>query len=67
MSADAIVAFTLAIVMVAGIYIMLGMTVGFWLDYKDDYPALCIIGWPLLIIIELIKNIIIFIKKEFRR
>lgn len=67
MSEDALIALMITIVMVAGIYIMLGMAVSLWLDYKDDYPALCVMGWPLLIILELIRNIITFIKKEFRR
>lgn len=49
------------------VYVVIGCGVDMILNLKDDYPALCIFGWPILIILMLILEIKDFINDELRK
>lgn len=56
-----------AVCVLALAYVAIGYGVGMILELEDDYPALCIFGWPILIILMLIREIKDFINDELRK
>ena len=49
------------------VYVAIGCGVDMILNLRDDYPALCTFGWPILIILMLIREIKDFINDELRK
>lgn len=52
----------LAVAVVFGSYVMIGAIIGILLEIIDDRPILAILGWPLVIVIEIILEIVELVK-----
>ena len=62
-----IVSIVILVVGALFIYSIVGLGVSFWLGYEDDYPILCILLWPIILLLELFRELHEYVVEEIIR